>query len=111
MTRPYGAAKRAIVSANAAHPNWNTRQIADHIGCSVNQVTSAISRYALDIPLADPVAAQREGRRTRNAEAVRKVFRAEAGLAKEPRIMTAFATLAAVGDVEMLDRVMRSLRI
>lgn len=50
-------------------------------------------------------------RRTRNAEAVRKVFKAEASKAKDPRIMTAFATLATVGDVEMLDRVMRSLRV
>lgn len=50
-------------------------------------------------------------KRLRNAEAVRKVFKAEAGKATDPRIMTAFATLAAVGDVEMLDRVMRSLRI
>lgn len=50
-------------------------------------------------------------RRTRNAEAVRKVFKEEAAVATEPRVMTAFATLAAVGDVETLDRVMRSIRI
>lgn len=49
-------------------------------------------------------------KRKRNAEAVRKVLKAGAARAKDGRVMTAFATLASVGDEEMLDWVMRSLR-
>lgn len=107
----YGAVKAAIVEAHKAHPDWTARQIAEHVGCCYDQVSNAKSRYALEIPNEAPSDRGFAERRTRNAEAVRKVFKAEAALATDPRVMTAFATLAAVGDVEMLDRVMRSLRV
>lgn len=107
----YGALKSAIIAANAEHPEWTATQIAEHVGCTAKDVHKAKSRYLLEMPLENLTLVQLDICRRRNAEAVRKVFKAEASATADPRIMTAFATLAAVGDVEMLDRVMRSLRV
>lgn len=106
----YGALKAAIVAANAEHPEWTARQIAGHVGCTTVDVHKAKSRYSLAMPLENLSACQAAIRRARNAEAVRKVMKAGAARAKDGRVMTAFATLAAVADEEMLDWVMRSLR-
>jgi len=45
----YGGRKASIIAAHQAHPDWNTRQIANHLSCLPSLVRSVKHRYQLKV--------------------------------------------------------------
>jgi len=51
MRAPYGAMKALVIAVHQAHPDWNTRKVANHCGCRPSFVRDVNYRYQLDVPV------------------------------------------------------------